>query len=108
MAVAGSTAAGQYILAGASVLPMGGFSGSVPFPTTDQLAALVATGELRYVLDTGVDGRDGAQRAVGLPGRGGDAGAARTAWVSAHCTVVDAVAYGGANGGMVLYDCAPR
>ena len=69
LAVQGSSQAGQYILAGASVLPMGGFSGQVPFPTNDQLATLVADGQLRYVL---------------LGGRGGPGGEKNsnfTAWV---------------------------
>ena len=62
LAVQGSNQAGQYILAGASVLPMGGFSGRVPFPTTGQLATLVANGQLRYVmLGEHGDGRPGGE-----------------------------------------------
>jgi hypothetical protein len=38
---------------------MGGFSGQVPFPTTDQLAKLVAEGQLRYVLLGARDGGPG-------------------------------------------------
>ena len=88
----GSSQAGQYILAGASVLPMGGFSGQVPFPTNDQLATLVADGQLRYVL---LGGRSG--------GPGGEKNSNITAWVKNTCTVV-----GDATSGVSdLYDCAP-
>jgi hypothetical protein len=82
LAVQGSQQAGQYVLAGASVLPMGGFSGSVPFPSADQLASLVASGQLRYVL-TGGD-----------MGRGDNAAAS---WVTGNCTAVTAISG--------LYDC---
>ncbi len=90
LAVQGSSQAGEYILAGASVLPMGGFSGQVPFPTNDQLATLVADGQLRYVL---------------LGGRGGPGGEGNsnfTAWVRNTCTVVSDATSGVSD----LYDCA--
>jgi 4-amino-4-deoxy-L-arabinose transferase-like glycosyltransferase len=35
--------------AGASVLPMGGFSAKTPFPTAEQFRALITSGQLRYV-----------------------------------------------------------
>jgi 4-amino-4-deoxy-L-arabinose transferase-like glycosyltransferase len=92
LAVQGSSEAGQYILAGASVLPMGGFSGQVPFPTNDQLATLVADGQLRYVL---LGGRGG--------GPGGEKNSNITAWVKNTCTVVSDATSGVSN----LYDCAP-
>ena len=91
VAVQGSSQAGQYILAGASVLPMGGFSGQVPFPTTDQLATLVSDGQLRYVL---------------LGGRGGGPGEGNsnlTTWVKNTCTVVSDATSDVSD----LYDCAP-
>jgi 4-amino-4-deoxy-L-arabinose transferase-like glycosyltransferase len=91
LAVRGSSQAGQYILAGASVLPMGGFSGQVPFPTTDQLAKLVADGQLRYVL---LGGRGG--------GPGGEENTDLTAWVTKTCTVVTDSTLGVSD----LYDCA--
>lgn len=89
LAVPGSMQAGGYILAGASVLPMGGFSGQVPFPSADQLAKLVAEGKLRYVLLGG-----------GGPGR--DSNSSATTWVTANCTAVSdsTVPTSG------LYDCA--
>jgi 4-amino-4-deoxy-L-arabinose transferase-like glycosyltransferase len=72
IAVQGSQQGAELILAGASVLPMGGFSGQVPFPTTDQLAKLVADGRLRYALAGG--------------GRGGTSPASQ--WVSTNCAPV--------------------
>ncbi len=74
-------------------MAMGGFNGSDPFPTADELSALVASGELRYVLLGGPGGRGGP---------GGFGGSDRATWVQASCTPVD---YGGTSG--TLYDCAP-
>jgi 4-amino-4-deoxy-L-arabinose transferase-like glycosyltransferase len=79
VAVQGSMQAGEYILAGASVLPIGGFSGQVPFPTTDQLAKLVADGQVRYVLAGG--GMGG--------GRGARVNSAATQWATSNCTAVN-------------------
>jgi hypothetical protein len=93
LAVHGSNQAGQYILAGASVLPMGGFSGQVPFPTTNQLAKLVAGGELRYLLRGGRGG-----------GPGGEGNPNVTAWVTKTCTVVTDSKLGISD----LYDCRAR
>jgi 4-amino-4-deoxy-L-arabinose transferase-like glycosyltransferase len=73
---------------GLPVMAMGGFTGSDPAPTLDQLKAYVASGQLRYVL---------------AGGGGSDATASdRTAWVTGACTLVD---YGG-SGTSTLYDCA--
>ena len=76
------------------VMAMGGFTGSDPAPTLDQLKAYIASGQLRYVLAGGGNG-----------GGGGDSDATasdRTAWVTSACTLVD---YGGSGTG-TLYDCA--
>jgi hypothetical protein len=89
LAVQGSTAAGQFVLAGVSVLPMGGFTGSVPFPTPSQLATLVSTGQVRYVLTGGGFGGFG-----GRTQSGSNASLIQT-WVTAHCTPVNPSAYGG-------------
>ncbi|MGW5607034.1 ArnT family glycosyltransferase [Streptomyces sp. NPDC003753] len=107
--------ASPYILAtGAHVLPLGGFSGRVPFPTEAQFRELVDTGKVRYVLlDAG--------RGTGAPfgGGGGTTATARiTDWVRSACTPVPASAYGGADsaapgtaGGaaaaQTLYRCTP-
>jgi 4-amino-4-deoxy-L-arabinose transferase-like glycosyltransferase len=77
------------IATGLPVMAMGGFTGSDPAPTLDQLKAYIASGELRFVLASG--------------GGGGFGGAAdsssRTAWVTSACKAVD---YGGSAS---LYDC---
>lgn len=50
-AVTSWTAASPYILAdGVPVLPMGGFTGQVPFPTLSDFQHLVSSGQLHYVL----------------------------------------------------------
>ena len=67
-------------------------AGQVPFPTSDQLATLVADGQLRYVL---LGGRGG--------GPGGKKNSNITAWVKNTCTVVSDARSGVSD----LYDCAP-
>lgn len=67
--------ASPFILyAGAPVMPMGGFTGAVPSPSTARLQNLVATGKLRYVL---------------LGGPSTDIGHDNAVWVRAHCTRTD-------------------
>jgi hypothetical protein len=68
--------------------------GQVPraFPTNDQLATLVADGQLRYVL---LGGRGG--------GPGGDGNSNLAVWVKNTCTVVSDATSGVSD----LYDCAP-
>jgi len=79
---------------GLPVMAMGGFTGSDPTPTLDQLKSYVASGKLRFIL------------AGGGMGGGGFGGAAsdtttseRTAWLSANCKLVSSV-------NSQLYDCA--
>jgi hypothetical protein len=91
VAVADAQTAGPYIMAGLSVLPMGGFSGQVPFPTLAQFQSLVAAGQVRYVLSGGRGGRGG-------PAGTGQGGSGVSAWVTQNCTSVSAVSG--------LYDCA--
>jgi hypothetical protein len=90
VAISGSNSAGPYIMEGLSVLPIGGFTGQAPFPTTSQLAAMVTAGKLRYVLGGGGFG-------------GGDSGGGAMSWVTQNCATVDPTAYGGSN--TTLYDC---
>jgi 4-amino-4-deoxy-L-arabinose transferase-like glycosyltransferase len=73
-------ASSPYILAtAAKVLPMGGFTGEVPWPTAEQVRDLVADGRLRHVL-IGRDPAGGAMREA-------------TDWVRAHCAAVPPTDY---------------
>lgn len=89
VAISGANTAGPYTVAGLSVLPMGGFTGQVPFPSVDQLRQLIADGQLRYVLANGGGGGPGGS------GVSSDA----MSWVTQNCSTVD---YGGS---ATLYDC---
>jgi 4-amino-4-deoxy-L-arabinose transferase-like glycosyltransferase len=107
MAVDSWETASSYILAtGQEVMPMGGFSGTVPSPTLAQVQHLVRTGQLKFFLISG----------SGSGGRGGFAGGGSTssavdAWVRSACTTVPATAYAGSTattgaGGQSLYACS--
>ncbi|MFF7901936.1 glycosyltransferase family 39 protein [Streptomyces sp. NPDC007920] len=93
-ATTGWRGASPYILAtGAHVLPLGGYSGSVPFPTEAQFRHLVDSGKLRYVL-LGAGGRGRGALSGNRTGNG--TGAMQiTAWVRSACALVPASAYGG-------------
>jgi 4-amino-4-deoxy-L-arabinose transferase-like glycosyltransferase len=94
VAATSSQEAGPLELAtGLPVMAMGGFTGSDPAPTLDQLKAYVASGQLRYVLVDSGNGGGGGPVATSSE---------RTAWVTSACTLVD---YGG-SGTSSLYDCA--
>jgi hypothetical protein len=74
------------------VLVMGGFTGSTPFPSTQQLGGLVAARKLRYALLT-------TQRPA----------TPATTWVKSHCARVRPTAYGRpTDGSFALYDCTPQ
>jgi 4-amino-4-deoxy-L-arabinose transferase-like glycosyltransferase len=112
VAAEGSQAAAQIQLeTGQPVMAMGGFNGSDPWPTASELASLVASGRLRYVLLDAQGGRGAGARAPGigvLPGAipGGGTYAADFvgwgAWVQDTCSPVT---IGGVTG--PVYDCAP-
>jgi 4-amino-4-deoxy-L-arabinose transferase-like glycosyltransferase len=91
MATTSWSTAGPYIEAtGQSVLPMGGFSGSVPEPTPARFKQLVQSGQLKYVL-VGSTGEF-----VGGTGASGTGTVtAITQWVESACTAVPAADYGG-------------
>jgi 4-amino-4-deoxy-L-arabinose transferase-like glycosyltransferase len=83
MAVQSWTVASPYIVAtGQEVLPMGGFTGSVPEPTLSRITDLVSTGQLRFVL-----------LSVGV-----SQSAQIASWVKRSCTTVPAKDYGGGSG----------
>jgi 4-amino-4-deoxy-L-arabinose transferase-like glycosyltransferase len=82
MATGSWSLAAPYIIAtGAEVLPMGGFSGTVPSPTFARAERLVAAGQLRYFLlsqpGTGFMGRQPTGQALAI-----------TTWVRRECTQV--------------------
>ena len=82
-----NTAAPIELATGAPVMAMGGFTGSDPAPTLDQLKAYVASGELRFIA------ADTASAGGSIPG-------ARAAWIGSACT---AVTIDGSTTG--IYDC---
>ncbi len=79
------------LASGKPVMAMGGFSGSDPAPTLEQLQAYIRSGQLRYVV--------GGSGGPGGGGRGGAVTSARAAWLAEACSVVEI-------GGTTLYDCA--
>jgi 4-amino-4-deoxy-L-arabinose transferase-like glycosyltransferase len=123
------TADGLILATNKPVMAMGGFSGGDPILTTNQLAALIAQGTVRFFLI-------GTRRQVSAPildqfpqqfrnrlqqggfSFGGSQQSALTSWVTQHCTTVPArlwqtaPASPGAGGGFgpfganQLYDCA--
>ena len=105
LAVSSWSEASAYILAtGQEVMPMGGFSGSVPEPTLARVKQLVSTGQLRFFLLGGAGGFGGL-------GRGGaDSTTAQvTSWVESACAAVPAADYGGTSGSAgTLYACGSR
>jgi 4-amino-4-deoxy-L-arabinose transferase-like glycosyltransferase len=85
VAASGSqTTAPIIISTGAAVVTIGGFSGNDPTPTVKQLAAMVAAGELKYVLLGGDRG-----------GPGGGGSQALSTWVKAHGKQVTSVTTSG-------------
>lgn len=94
--------AAPYILGlDAPVLPMGGFTGHVPFPRLAGFRRLVAVGQVRYVLA-------GAPRPFGHMDEGPTPIAQVMSWVRAACAPVPATAYAGGAAttpGEQLYRC---
>lgn len=91
MATTSWNAAAPYIeAAGQMVLPMGGFSGSVPEPTLTAFQQLVHTGQLKFVL-VSASGRIGA----GTQGTTTSTVGSITQWVQSACATVPAADYGG-------------
>jgi hypothetical protein len=102
-AVSSWETASPYIEAtGQEVMPMGGFSGSVPEPTLARVQQLVKSGQLRFFL------LDGAGAGGGFAGRGGTGSTVSTieSWVEQNCSTVPAKDYAGADSGGTLYACS--
>lgn len=75
-ATTNSTTAAPYIIStGKAVMAMGGFAGSDNILTTQQLAALVKSGKVRYFL-------------VSSSGNGPGGSSSLTSWIQKNCTVV--------------------
>ena len=99
LAVESWTEASPFIVAtGQEVLPIGGFSGSVPSPTLASFKELVSTGQLKFILlnGTGGTGGTGGIGGTGLGGQGGGTSTQASAiatWVRSHCKTVPAKDY---------------
>lgn len=110
----GAQSAATYITAtnGESVMPIGGFSGEDPVPTLDRFEALVASGDLRFVLLASQGGFGGFGGDGGTPARTTGATTAtddssavtdiRT-WVAQNCSIVSSPELNTTD----LYDCVP-
>ncbi|MCE3552435.1 glycosyltransferase family 39 protein [Pseudonocardia sp. RS11V-5] len=86
-------AASMELASGTSVMAMGGFIGSDPYPTLQQFQQYVANGEIHYFVTGGMGGGPG--------GRGG-ATSEITSWVEQHYTATTV-------GGHTVYDLtAPK
>jgi 4-amino-4-deoxy-L-arabinose transferase-like glycosyltransferase len=92
MATTSWNTAAPYIEAtGQKVLPMGGFSGSVPEPTLAAFKQLVHSGQLKFVMVATGGGFGG-----GNPGGSGTSTVSSiTTWVQSACATVPAADYGG-------------
>jgi 4-amino-4-deoxy-L-arabinose transferase-like glycosyltransferase len=105
LAVSSWTDASPYIEAtGQEVMPMGGFSGSVPEPTLARVKQLVKTGQLKFFLLNGSGGGPGG----GAPGGGRGATASTIeSWVQSNCQTVPARDYAGSSTSAgTLYACS--
>ncbi|MGD0555154.1 MAG: glycosyltransferase family 39 protein [Streptosporangiaceae bacterium] len=100
MAVASWETASPYILAtGQEVMPMGGFSGSVPEPTLAKVEELVHTGQLRFFL---LDSSTGT--GTGFGGGTDSTSTTISTWVEKSCSTVPAKDYDGSTD--TLYVCS--
>jgi hypothetical protein len=100
VAAFGSQSSASIIIeSGKPVVTIGGFNGGDPAPTLDQFKAMVANGEVKYVL-VGGGGPGGGFGGPGGGGPGGGGGSSSiSSWVTSNGTAVDASAYGGATNG---------
>ncbi|MGW4823579.1 ArnT family glycosyltransferase [Streptomyces sp. NPDC004227] len=100
-AIPGWSEAAPYIISdNAPILPMGGFTGRVPYPTPARFHQLIDSGRLRYVVL-----RNSGSVAASHRGSAPVDGLVR--WTAAHCAVVAAAEYGSGDRGPVVYRCDP-
>ena len=112
VAVFGTMTAAPYITAtGENIVPIGGFDGSDPSPTLEQIKKWVASGDLRFVMVGGGMGGFGAGAPSGrsggmgaMNGSGTSVGSSNTTaiqdWVTSKCKLSS---YSGGS----LYECTP-
>ncbi|MFF4571591.1 ArnT family glycosyltransferase [Streptomyces sp. NPDC001410] len=94
-------AAAPYVIgADAPVLPMGGFTGRVPYPAPAAFHRLIGSGRLRYVVPSRADLLPGT-RTARIPA------GTLVRWTPAHCRLVPAAAYDPGDRTRLLYDCGP-
>jgi hypothetical protein len=95
LAVQSWTEASPFIVAtGREVMPIGGFSGSVPSPPLARFRELIRTGQLRFVLLDEAAGN----LASGSNTSGGTQASLIASWVERTCTKVPAKDYGSTSG----------
>ncbi|MEY9907476.1 4-amino-4-deoxy-L-arabinose transferase-like glycosyltransferase [Catenulispora sp. MAP12-49] len=94
-AVDGSMTAASYLADNVPVLPMGGFTSDAPVPTVQGLAQLVRTGQVRYVVVSGM--RMGGRSVAAKD---------RDAWVTGHCHSIPGFAPGTGKAATGLFDCS--
>lgn len=99
LAVAGATQAGRYLMTGASILPMFGYSGRLPFPTVEQVANLVATGQLRYLVLEPKPPVAHGENAGLHQGTDADGATMLSPWLAERCSTLEVA-------GTVVFDCA--
>lgn len=108
LAVSSWNEASPYIEAtGQEVMPMGGFSGSVPEPTLTRVKELIKTGQLRFFLFSGGGGGRFGGGGFGGGGRGGSTASTIESWVQSNCATIPARDYAGTTSSAgTLYACA--
>ncbi|MFE9453697.1 ArnT family glycosyltransferase [Streptomyces sp. NPDC006739] len=100
-AVPGWWEAAPYIIsADAHVLPVGGFTGRVPHPTSGGFRELIDTGRLRYVVLKRAEAHRSLRHAVTPTD-------VIMRWTVGHCTAVPPAAYGSGDRTETLYECGP-
>ncbi len=93
LAVSNANNAGPYIMdAHLTVLPLGGFTGTAPYPTVIQLDQMISSKQLRYVLDAGYGEYYGYGEQSNYSRE--DASSFIMAWVALNCKIVPSQAYG--------------
>ena len=92
IAVSSSMQASIDLIAGKSIMPMGGFNGGDPAMTRARLVTLVEKGELRFIASSAGSGR------------GGIGNGAATTLASTVCAPVSARTWGGIDA-VAAYDC---